>query len=46
MTVICPHCEYKADIAEFEQSLQDECWCPKCRQDFMLGDSDESEDES
>ncbi len=35
-TITCPVCAYSGPESEFELSLCDEAWCPKCGCDFVL----------
>lgn len=46
MDVTCPNCGHTGDEEEFEISLADECFCPKCEAEFLVeqeedGDADE-----
>jgi hypothetical protein len=45
--VTCPCCGHRGPLGEFDCSLADECWCPKCDAAFMFGlggDEDDEED--
>ncbi len=49
LIITCPRCDYKADAEEFDVSLSDECFCPKCGEYFLLelesdGDDDREND--
>ncbi len=37
----CPYCKYRGVVTEFEVSLADECFCPKCDGEFLLREEDE-----
>ncbi len=41
----CPYCGFQGGETEFGMSLADECFCPKCGEDFLLGHDDDEDDE-
>jgi hypothetical protein len=41
----CPYCEYVGPDTEFDVSLADECFCPKCGREFMVCFDDEGDEE-
>ena len=42
----CPYCGYEANASEFEVSMADEAFCPRCEEGFLVDfESDEDEDE-
>lgn len=44
----CPECGHRGgDESDFQISLGDECFCPKCKCKFILdrGDDEDDEDE-
>lgn len=43
MEVICPNCGYASHAEQFEMSLSDECFCPKCGVEFIV-EEQESDD--
>lgn len=42
--VTCPNCKFVGTPEDFERSDVDECWCPKCRCDFMTVEEDEDDE--
>jgi DNA-directed RNA polymerase subunit RPC12/RpoP len=44
--VTCPHCGHKGDSdKDFEISVADECFCPKCGERFELESVEDEDDE-
>lgn len=45
-TLACPHCGFEGgDVTDFNISLCDECFCPKCGERFELDDPEDGEDD-
>jgi len=43
--VTCPNCYYHGRAEEFEVSTSDEAFCPQCKEEFLIDDDNEGEEE-
>ena len=45
--VTCPFCGFKGgDVTDFDISLCDECFCPKCNERFEMDDPEDEDDDA
>lgn len=42
--ITCPRCCYTADISEFNESMSDDMYCPKCTEMFFFEPEEEEEE--
>lgn len=43
LIITCFSCMFQGGPVEFNMSLYDECFCPKCHQEFIIEWSDEED---